>query len=99
MVFCVQSFMCGFMVVLAIFCVVCQRHSFLGILLGFEIFSLVLFYWFVSLLGDMQKSVGFSLVFFCFEVCVMSVCLALLVGLVKCAGGDYVGAVSSSYNL
>nr|QDH07391.1 NADH dehydrogenase subunit 4L [Microcondylaea bonellii] len=86
------------MVVLAIFCIMLQRHSLLGILLGFEVFSLVLFYIFVGVFGAMQKSVGLSLVFLCLEVCVMSVCLGLMVKLVGVSGSDYVGACSLSDN-
>nr|APA19198.1 NADH dehydrogenase subunit 4L [Parvasolenaia rivularis] len=82
----------GIMVFLAVCCILSQRQSLLGILLGFEVFSLVMFFLFVWVFGVMQKPVGFSLVFLCLEVCVMSVCLAVMVKLVKTFGGDYVGA-------
>nr|QDH07365.1 NADH dehydrogenase subunit 4L [Chamberlainia hainesiana] len=89
-----QGFVCGGMVVLAIVSIVVQRRSLLGVLLGLEILGLVLFYLFVCFWGGMQKPVSLGLVFYCFEVCVMSVFLALLVGLVKCTGSDYVMVLS-----
>nr|APA19211.1 NADH dehydrogenase subunit 4L [Solenaia oleivora] len=84
------------MVVLSVCCILSQRHSLLGILLGFEVFSLVLFCSFVGVFGVMQSPVGLSLVFLCLEVCVMSVCLALMIKLVKVSGSDYVGVCSFS---
>nr|ALQ78692.1 NADH dehydrogenase subunit 4L [Potomida littoralis] len=91
---CSQAMVCAIMVVLAILCILFQRHSLLSVLLGFEVFSLVLFYCFIWVFGVMQSLVGFSLVFLCLEVCVMSVCLALMVKLVSSVGSDYVGASS-----
>nr|AGN92168.1 NADH dehydrogenase subunit 4L [Lamprotula leaii]AOX13199.1 NADH dehydrogenase subunit 4L [Lamprotula caveata] len=89
-----QHVMCVILVVLAISCIVFQRHSLFSVLLGFEVFSLILFYCLVWGFGVMQTPVGFSLVFLCLEVCVMSVCLALMVKLVSCTGSDYVGVAS-----
>nr|BAB62760.1 NADH dehydrogenase complex 4L [Pronodularia japanensis] len=89
-----QSAVCVVLVVLAISCIMFQRHSLLMVLLGFEVFSLVLFSCFISVFGVMQTPVGLSLVFLCLEVCVMSVCLALMVKLVSCVGSDYVGVAS-----
>nr|AGO02031.1 NADH dehydrogenase subunit 4L [Solenaia carinata] len=80
--------------VLVICCILLQRHSLLGVLLGFEALGLVLFCLFISVFGIMQKPVSLSLVFLCLEVCVMSVCLALMIKLVKASGSDYVGVCS-----
>nr|QTA71728.1 NADH dehydrogenase subunit 4L [Rectidens sumatrensis] len=85
-----------FWVVLVICCVVYQRHSMLCVLLSLEAFSLVLFYCCVIVLSEMQSCVGLGLMFLCLEVSVMSVCLSLLVKLVKLAGCDYVGVTSFS---
>nr|QDH07417.1 NADH dehydrogenase subunit 4L [Monodontina vondembuschiana] len=87
-----QNMMVVVMVVLGVLCIVSQRHSLLGVLLGFEIFGLVLYCSYIWVFGVMQKSVSLSLTFLCLEVCVMSVCLALVVKLVGVSGSDYVGA-------
>nr|QTA71650.1 NADH dehydrogenase subunit 4L [Lens contradens] len=78
-------------VVLAFCCVVFQRQSLLCVLLGLEVVSLVLFACYVTLFVDMQSCVGLGLMFLCYEVCVMSVCLSLMVKMVKSTGCDYVG--------
>nr|QTA71702.1 NADH dehydrogenase subunit 4L [Hyriopsis bialata] len=83
-----------FWVVLAICCVVFQRHSLLCILLGLEVFGLVLFYCCVVIFGEMHSCVGLSLMFMCLEISVMSVCLSLMVKLVSFVGCDYVGVSS-----
>lgn len=89
----IGGLICGFMVAVAISCILFQCHSLFGVLLGFEVFRLVLFYCFVVFWGDMQRLVGFRLVFLCLEVCVMCVSLALMVRFVKGVGSDYVGVL------
>nr|AQM37791.1 NADH dehydrogenase subunit 4L [Unio tumidus]AQM37805.1 NADH dehydrogenase subunit 4L [Unio tumidus]AQM37819.1 NADH dehydrogenase subunit 4L [Unio tumidus] len=76
---------------ISLFCVLLQRHSLLGLLLSFEVISLVMCLSFVCSFESMQGVVSFVLVFLCFEVCVMSVCLSLMVSFVKGVGSDYVG--------
>nr|QTA71676.1 NADH dehydrogenase subunit 4L [Physunio superbus] len=78
-------------VVLAFSCVVFQRHSLLCILLGLEVVSLILFYCCIMVFIDMQSCVSLGLMFLCYEVCVMSVCLSLMVKMVSSIGCDYVG--------
>nr|AQT38576.1 NADH dehydrogenase subunit 4L [Cumberlandia monodonta] len=75
-------------------CVVCQRHSFLGVLLSLEVFSLVLYCLFFVVWGEMREVWGFGLVFLCMSVCVVCVSLGLVVKLVRSAGSDYVSSFS-----
>nr|UUJ37707.1 NADH dehydrogenase subunit 4L [Potamilus streckersoni] len=89
----VDGFFCCFMLVLGVVCVAFQRHSFLGVLLGFEILGLTVFYCFFIFWGGMQSLVGFSLVFLCMEVCVVCVSLSLMVSLVKLVGDDHIMSV------
>nr|WSP02082.1 NADH dehydrogenase subunit 4L [Ortmanniana ligamentina] len=89
----VDGFVCCFMLLLGLVCVVFQRHSLLGVLLGFEILGLTMFYCFFVFWGGMQMLVGFGLVFLCLEVCVVCVSLSLMVMLVKSVGNDHIMSV------
>nr|AUF70030.1 NADH dehydrogenase subunit 4L [Lampsilis siliquoidea] len=89
----VDGFVCCFMLLLGLVCVVFQRHSLLGVLLGFEVLGLTMFYCFFVFWGGMQMLVGFGLVFLCLEVCVVCVSLSLMVMLVSSVGNDHIMSV------
>nr|QCX42048.1 NADH dehydrogenase subunit 4L [Margaritifera margaritifera] len=82
-----------FGLVMGVACVVCQRRSFLGVLLSLEIFTLILFSLFFVVWGGMCEVLGLSLIFLCMSVCVVSVSLGLVVKLVRSSGGDYVSGL------
>nr|YP_003354974.1 NADH dehydrogenase subunit 4L [Venustaconcha ellipsiformis]ACQ91040.1 NADH dehydrogenase subunit 4L [Venustaconcha ellipsiformis] len=88
-----DGFVCCLMLVLGLVCVMFQRHSLLGVLLGFEILGLTMFYCFFVFWGGMQSLVGFGLVFLCLEVCMVCVSLSLMVSLVKSVGNDHIMSV------
>nr|AQT38548.1 NADH dehydrogenase subunit 4L [Echyridella menziesii] len=77
----------GFLV--GVVCIISQRNSFLGVLLGFEVLTLFLFHSFFFVWG-VNKVVSLSLVFLCVSVCVVSVSLSLVVKLIRSSGSDYV---------
>nr|ARH56130.1 NADH dehydrogenase subunit 4L [Pseudunio marocanus] len=79
-----------FSLVMGVSCLICQRRSFLGILLSLEVFTLVLYFLFFMVWGG---ACGLSLVFLCMSVCVVSVSLGLVVKLVRGVGGDYVSGL------
>nr|UWM10843.1 NADH dehydrogenase subunit 4L [Pseudocuneopsis capitata] len=80
--------------VVSLCCVLLQRHSLFGILLSFEVVSLIMCFNFVCGFEHMQGVASFVLVFLCFEVCVMSVCLSLMISFVKGVGSDYVSVLT-----
>lgn len=86
----VDGFVCCFILLLGLVCVVFQRHRLLGVLLGFEVLGLTVFYCFFVFWGGIQILVGFGLVFLCLEVCVVCVSLSLMVMLVKRVGNDHI---------
>nr|QDH07441.1 NADH dehydrogenase subunit 4L [Pilsbryoconcha exilis] len=95
---CWQYVVMVIMMVLGVMCVMFQRHSLLGILLGLEILSVIMYFSCTVVFMTMHKSVALGLTFLCLEVCVMSVCLALMVKSVKAVGSDYVGVSFLSKN-
>lgn len=76
--------------VIAVYCVLLQRHRLFGILLSLEIVRLVICFNFVYVFENIQRVACFVLVFLCFEVCVISTCLSLIVRFFKGIGSDYV---------
>nr|AQM37777.1 NADH dehydrogenase subunit 4L [Unio crassus] len=93
-----QNSHCLIVFVISLCCVLLQRHSLFGVLLGLEVVSLVMCFNFVCGFENMQGVASFVLVFLCFEVCVMSVCLSLMVMFVKGIGSDYVSVSVFSDN-
>nr|AII23415.1 NADH dehydrogenase subunit 4L [Lanceolaria lanceolata] len=93
-----ENFYCFIMYIVSLCCVLLQRHSLFGILLSLEVVSLIMCFNFVLSFEYMQGVASFVLVFLCFEVCVMSVCLSLMVSFIKGTGSDYVSALTSSGN-
>nr|UWM10871.1 NADH dehydrogenase subunit 4L [Tchangsinaia piscicula] len=88
-----QSFYCFVLYTVSLCCVLLQRHSLFGILLSFEVVTLIMCFNFVCGFEHMQGVASFVLVFLCFEVCVMSVCLSLMVMFIKGIGSDYVSVL------
>nr|UWM10857.1 NADH dehydrogenase subunit 4L [Pseudocuneopsis sichuanensis] len=89
-----QNFCYIGMFVVSLCCVLLQRHSLFGILLSFEIVGLVMCFNFVRSFEHTQSVASFVLVFLCFEVCVMCICLSLMISFVKSIGSDYVSVLA-----
>nr|AIW52245.1 NADH dehydrogenase subunit 4L [Sinanodonta woodiana] len=82
--------------IFSVCCLLLQFHSLFSVLLSLEVIGLVLCFNFTCSFIHTQGVNSFVLVFLCFEVCIMSILLSLMVVFVKGIGSDYVGVMGSS---
>nr|AXO78608.1 NADH dehydrogenase subunit 4L [Sinanodonta woodiana]AXO78651.1 NADH dehydrogenase subunit 4L [Sinanodonta woodiana] len=80
--------------IFSVCCLLLQFHSLFSVLLSLEVISLVLCFNFTCSFIHAQGVNSFVLVFLCFEVCIMSILLSLMVVFVKGIGSDYVSVMS-----